>query len=209
MCGMKSPKFIWIAGVRFCRDDKSGYYRNGTIRKLAHRFSYETFIGPIPEGFHVHHKDHKKWNNDPSNLEAMCRHEHAKHHGWVNGQMPDRVARARENMRQRAGPAAREWHKSPEGREWHRIHALDSICIPRPTELECECCHRAFVAHFVGVNRFCSNACKSKWRRAAGVDNVEKKCVVCEVSFQSNKYKDTPTCGYKCGSTLAYQRRSK
>lgn len=45
-----------------------------------HRFIYETINGPIPKGYHVHHRDHDPINNDPSNLQLLTAREHALHH---------------------------------------------------------------------------------------------------------------------------------
>ena len=39
-----------------------GYYRNDTLGKL-HRYIWEKANGKIPEGHHIHHKDHNKINN--------------------------------------------------------------------------------------------------------------------------------------------------
>ena len=36
--------------------------------------------------------------------------------------------------------------------------------------------------------KFCSNNCKSKYRRMEGTDNVEAECVVCGKKFVKNKY---------------------
>ena len=53
--------------------------------------------------------------------------------------------------------------------------------------------------------RFCSNACKSAWRRDSERDSVERKCPVCENAFNVNKYSKNKTCGRKCGFVLASQ----
>ena len=58
----------------------------------AHRLVYETFIGPIPAGREINHKDLNKLNNHYTNLEAVTRWEnivHArKHKHWQSGRKP-------------------------------------------------------------------------------------------------------------------------
>ena len=48
--------------------------------QILHRAVYEAFVGQIPEGFHIHHKDENTDNNDPENLEALSPEEHNKIH---------------------------------------------------------------------------------------------------------------------------------
>lgn len=36
-----------------------------------HRLIYETFIGDIPQGMQINHKDENKMNNDIENLEVV------------------------------------------------------------------------------------------------------------------------------------------
>ena len=45
--------------------------------KLIHKLVYETFVGEIPEGYDVHHKNHNKQDN---RLENLCLIESYKHH---------------------------------------------------------------------------------------------------------------------------------
>ncbi|WP_210146193.1 NUMOD4 motif-containing HNH endonuclease [Staphylococcus sp. GDY8P31P] len=44
-----------------CKDDK-------VKRQSAHRLVYQTFIGELKEGMHIHHIDENKHNNHVSNL---------------------------------------------------------------------------------------------------------------------------------------------
>ena len=76
---------------------KDGYYQISSGEhqgKLLHRLIYEETFGPIPEGFHIHHLDNDKNNNDPSNLILMSKSNHHKLHfnminnpRWGNGRI--------------------------------------------------------------------------------------------------------------------------
>jgi hypothetical protein len=46
---------------------------------LAHRIVASAFIGPIPEGTEVNHKDGDKRNNRPGNLEIVTRQQNIDH----------------------------------------------------------------------------------------------------------------------------------
>ena len=54
--------------------DKHGEYST----KRIHRLVAEHFIGEIPKGYHVHHKDGNKQNNRVDNLEIIPPKEHTK-----------------------------------------------------------------------------------------------------------------------------------
>lgn len=43
-------------------------------------FVWELFVGPIPKGYVVHHKDHNKLNDSVDNLELLTEFEHKSHH---------------------------------------------------------------------------------------------------------------------------------
>lgn len=58
--------------------DKDGYLKvavttagNKTVNKIVHRLVYEAFVGPIPPGLTIDHKDSDKTNNHYSNLQPM------------------------------------------------------------------------------------------------------------------------------------------
>lgn len=58
----------------------------------VHREVYSEVYGEIPPGYHVHHKDGDRLNNDPANLEAMLAAEHHELH------------RGEDKLRERSGP---------------------------------------------------------------------------------------------------------
>lgn len=47
---------------------------------LAHRFVYETLVGPIPSGMVVHHRCETPPCCNPEHLELMTRSDHSSHH---------------------------------------------------------------------------------------------------------------------------------
>lgn len=204
---MKNPKHIAIDGIRFCRDDKTGYYLNGTMGIRAHRYAYEKANGPIPDGFHVHHRDENKANNDPENLELLPHSDHASHHGRKNAENPEWMEWARQNLTEKARPKASEWHKSEAGREWHRKLAIETARNMKEKDYLCLHCGAPFAKKPFGANKFCSNACKSAYRRALGVDDVTKTCEVCGGSYSVTKYKITRTCGHACANRLRARER--
>ncbi len=55
-----------------------GYFRNS--RTTLHRYKYERKYGAILPGFHLHHKDGNKFNNNLNNLELLTAREHISLH---------------------------------------------------------------------------------------------------------------------------------
>ncbi len=55
--------------------------RNG---KREHRLVWEEAYGPIPEGYHIHHKNGDGLDNDLDNLELLSASDHVRRHklGW-------------------------------------------------------------------------------------------------------------------------------
>lgn len=56
------------------------YWHHSSWKKspeALHRQLYKDFVGPIPAGYHIHHKDSNPENNSITNLECMPGKQHA------------------------------------------------------------------------------------------------------------------------------------
>lgn len=186
-----TPKYIEYDGLKFCRDDKTGYYLNSTIRKRLHRYVWEKEHGEIPKGYHIHHIDGDKSNNSIENLALFTAGDHEKLHGAEQ----KRIEQARINLTHARENAAK-WHRSEAGKKWHSEHAKGHK-IPRVTKT-CEVCGKEFQG--TKAQRFCSNNCKSKYRRMTKADNITAICGVCGKEFTTNKYKPSKYCCRECAS---------
>lgn len=196
----KQDRYLEFNGEYFSQDLKTGYWQNTKTRERMHRYVWEYYYGDIPKGFHVHHIDGDKSNNDISNLALLTPQAHNKLH--VKTRSPETLTKLQENC-DRIRPLTKAWHASEKGREWHKKqweHTKDKLFEKK--EFVCENCGKTFLAPYNGSNRFCCNACKSQWRRKIGLDNVERTCVVCGEKFMTNKYKKTECCSRKCAAEL-------
>lgn len=77
------PRMGTKGGYTYGYDDGKGYLtlvvkRNPQINKRVHIMVWETFVGPIPEGYDIHHINH---NTKDNRLENLCLIEHKKHIG--------------------------------------------------------------------------------------------------------------------------------
>lgn len=196
-------KTVHYNGVRFIRDDKTGYYLNSTIQKRLHRYVYECEIGEIPRGYHIHHIDHDKNNNNIENLVLICPSAHASYHGKMRAETHyDEMI---ENLNVNARPKASEWHRSEEGRKWHSEMSIETWKKRTYEAYECQNCSNTYKTKDRGNHKFCSNACKSAWRRKSGVDDEERQCAECGEKFTVNKYYKKIGCTRKC--TYKYNAR--
>jgi hypothetical protein len=186
---MDAPKYIEYAGLKFCRDEKTGYYLNSTIRKRLHRYVWEKEVGTIPKGCHIHHVNGNKADNRIKNLAIMT----ASGHERMHGQEIERKAKVRENLK-KAVLVAPEWHRSEAGKAWHSKQAKGRK-QPR-TEKACAVCGKLFMG--TKVQRFCSNACKAKNRRDLGLDNVQRICEQCGKPFMASRFESQKYCSREC-----------
>lgn len=186
-------------GKKFRLDKKTGYYLKSTPpRARLHRYVWEYYNGKIEDGFHIHHKDEDKSNNELSNLEMIQSEKHLSYHGQINAvRNHDKL---RDNIIKYAIPKAKEWHSSEEGRNWHSMHQKETIASIQEKEYTCQECNIKFYKKPFGKSKFCSNKCKSMNRRKSGIDNDIFKCIICGSEFSTNKYSQAKYCSDECRS---------
>jgi len=68
----------WTGGEQVMKSDCVYEWSGVNKRVRRPRKIYEEHHGPIPKGYVVIHKDHNRYNDDPSNLEAISRAENMK-----------------------------------------------------------------------------------------------------------------------------------
>ncbi len=186
-------------GKKFYQDKKKGYWISTTYPRIrAHVWVWISKYGKIPTNYHIHHINENKSDNRIENLELIHKKRHMSHHMSTE----ERKEFSRKHA-EKIRPLTKFWHASIEGRKWHKNHA-ERFNFGKwdPVEHKCEQCSKEYKTIKKSSNRFCSNACKSKWRRLNKLDDIEKTCPICLQSYKSNKYSRSKTCGRKCGKNL-------
>lgn len=187
------------------------YYRPGssdTLRGVEslHREIWKSLHGPIPQGYHVHHKDTNPLNNAPENLVCIPSAAHQAHHGAA--EKSDEFKQRRRNVLDRVRDKASAWHRSDEGRAWHSEHGKETWKDREPCTKTCEYCGNEYQTLVAGDGaRFCSNNCKVQARRVSGVDDEQRICVWCSKEFSVNRYSKTQTCTRSCAALWRNSKR--
>ena len=183
-------------GLSFRKDKRTGYFLNAKTHKRLHVYVWEYYNGvEVPKGYHIHHKDSDKNNNEIENLILLSASEHESLHG--NSWSEERKEQARKNLADNVRPKASEWHGSEDGKKWHSEHAKEVWANMKPNKYVCSNCGKEFETINVyskNQNHFCTNACKSAYRRKMGFDNVTKICERCGGEYIANKYQKTKRC---------------
>lgn len=170
---------------------------------ILHREIWKSYFGVIPKDHHIHHIDKNKENNDISNLACILRSDHHRLHGSE----PKSKEWARE-LCALIRPLTKKWHASEQGNQWHKMHAKEmGLGKWKPIKYYCEKCSKDFESAKLSNTRFCSNLCKSKYRRDSGIDDIELYCEWCSRSFKRNKYAKTKCCSKSCGSKMRENKK--
>lgn len=186
-------------GYSFRKDKKTGYFLSskkiGSKRKRLHVYVWEYYNGKVPAGYHVHHIDGDKNNNEIENLTIIKSVDHAELHGSI---LDDETReKRRKNVIQNAMPKAKEWHSSDEGKKWHSEHAKRTQQNIQTRTYVCTFCGNNFETkrkYGETENTFCSNKCKAAHRRKMGYDDIIKICEICGGEYTANKYQKTKWC---------------
>ena len=192
----------YFDGREFEPIGKYQYYREvGNFKNLMHRYVWEFYNGKIPKGYEIHHKDGDHSNNTIENLQCLSKAEHLKFHSETLSE--EKREWYRNNLAEKARPKASEWHKSKEGSKWHTEHIMkqrEKGAFEK--NLVCVNCGKEFIGEKRGENAYCSNACKSAYRRKMGLDLVPAICTCCGKYFKTNKFKPAKTCSRSCANRM-------
>lgn len=184
-----TEQFVMWNGERW------GLYNDGYFRKSGrylHREKWAKLRGPIPDGHHVHHKNHVRSDNRIDNLECLSKSSHMAHH--AKGRKPSDGAKKKREAWWQANKVAI-------GRKISAAHAS------RVREVrQCEWCG-ADMSCFNTQKKICSKACHLNKRYHDGVDDEDRTCSWCSKQFRVNRHKKTLTCSRPCGTRLAWAKR--
>lgn len=193
----------------YLRESQGYYYsprKDGSGLDMLHRMVYIHYNGEIPKGYHIHHIDGDKSNNDISNLQCIKGTEHAKYHG--NNLTEEQIEASRKRMQEIVRPKADIWHGTDEGREWHKQHYEQmKDKLHEKVEAVCIVCGKKYMTTRKENAKCCSNACRAKDRRMSGLDDEVRVCEYCGKEFTINKYRKTRFCSKKC--TMAVRKKEE
>ena len=190
-------------GIKWIKQ-KNGYYQSTNRSKIRknwlHQYVYEKEIGPQKKGYSVHHIDHNKDNNNSNNLKQIKNVKHTTMHAREYFHDPKNRQKILDHL-DKVRPD-HVWPTDPLEREIFRQHLIDGMKNIKPINKICEYCGNSYDVSPLGQSRFCSNKCKSAWRRDSGLDDEKRICIVCGNEFMENKYSRTKTCSRSCGDVL-------
>lgn len=202
----KVTRFIECDGIRFYSDGKS-YWQTSRHKRL-HVYVWEKHNGKVPDGYHVHHIDGDKTNNDISNLQLLSQSEHMRYHNNTD----EMKKMFRKNLAKYARPKAIEWHKSEASTDFHKELYKKSLgkYVGVKEKKKCTFCGKEFEYPVSRpLTKFCSTKCKSASRAKSHIDDIEKICVICGNKFMGNKNNGVKTCSHECRYILSNKTKEE
>ena len=181
----------------FRKKADNGYWFNTHNRKgeiiYLHREKVRLNLGFTKEqmeGLDVHHIDGNKDNNNIENLRLLTKKEHMSIHH-------PRKSSSHRHVCKKCGRTY-----------WSTVSRSKDLCDRCDSSLAiggssmitikkiCEYCGAEYETKGVNRNRskFCSNKCKSAYRRASKVDDIERVCERCGSIYLINKYSSGKIC---------------
>lgn len=191
--GADGKPIQYFNGKSFKLQSGERYFNSGA--KKMHVYVWEYYNGKVEKGYHIHHVDTNTWNNDIKNLEKKLASTHQSEHSKKRCKEDKEWFR---KFREGSLKAASAWKKTDEGRASMAKRAKNSWKNRTGYGAgNCECCGREYVK--INYNsRFCSNACKTKYRKASGVDNETRTCGICGSIFITDRYSKAKLCSQRC-----------
>ena len=198
-------KIIQYNGLDFYLNGKKRYYYhtyflNGKKKyKALHRLIYEENFGDIPKGFHIHHKDHNCFNNNPDNLVCIQGREHQSYHmkdKWKNDKKyVKKSLRHLDEIRLLAS----KWHGSKDGIEAHKIIGKKSWENRERMTMECVNCGKSYKS-FRPDSLYCTNICFQKYIYKTKRHFEQRICITCKNAFETKKYSKAKNCSKRCAA---------
>lgn len=206
----EDTRVAFFNGYKFRKDLKTGYYLSTKKTDIGRRERLHCYVwrynnGAIPKGFHVHHANEDKGNNDIENLRCIKGRTHTKYHS--SKKAVENYEDICKKLLERAVPKAAQWHGTAAGKAWHSQHAKETIANMKETRFVCNYCGKEFFRKPIWKSKYCSNNCKSGARRRSGVDNEMRQCPVCGGDFSVNKYSAQRCCSPRCGNQLSWDKK--
>ncbi len=127
------------------------YFQRRGVR--LHRAVWEAHFGPIPSGFHVHHVNGDRSQNQIENLALMEGRNHVGHHS-------SKPTEAQSAARRSNQSATAEWHRSEEGRAWHASLSRATWRKRDARTVACAHCGREYSTRAVGLSLYCHRNCR-------------------------------------------------
>ena len=158
----------WLTG--------NGYMKHHSEERFMHRDVWIEANGPIPRGFHIHHKNGIKTDNRLENLECRSPSDHMARHGLTLKQSNSWAKR----VRKMAIRSFECWSCGKEAQSWHPL----AFC--------CKECGQKY-------NNWLHDLKKAVEREAR---KVQRACVICGVVFKPHD-NHQKCCSWKCTTTTA------